>query len=202
MRKNRRVFAPLIAALILQKPNALTTDERREGYKLLFDGNSLKGWHNFRAEGVRPGWKVQDGALVCVDPHTAGDIVSDETYDWFELDLDYRLSPGGNSGVMFHVANEGGATWQSGPEIQLHDRKDGPEGQKTGWLYGLYSASADAARPEGEWNHLRIVVTPKGCETELNGVPYVHLHRWGARSSGRGSARSKFGADAALREVR
>ena len=179
--------------LVAQKPNALTADERKDGWTLLFDGRTLKGWRNFRAEGVRPGWEVEDGALVCADPHTAGDIVTEHKYEWFTLELDYRLSSGGNSGVMFHVADEGGATWQSGPEIQLHDRRDGPETQKSGWLYGLYSASGNAARPEGKWNHLRLVVTPQGCSTELNGVPYVQFVL-GSEDFRARVQRSKFGA--------
>lgn len=187
------MIATCAALLLLSKPNVLTRDERAAGWRLLFDGHSLKGWHNFRGEGVRPGWKVQDGALVCADPRTAGDIVTDDKYDWFELTLDYRLSEGGNSGVMFHVADEGDAAWQSGPEIQLHDSRTGHESQKSGWLYGLYSTSVDAAHPEGEWNRLRLLVTPKGCETELNGVPYV-LFILGSEDFKARVAKSKFGS--------
>ncbi len=163
------------------------------GWRLLFDGRTTKGWHNFKAEGVRPGWKVVDGALTCADPHTAGDIVTDSKYDWFELALEYRLSVGGNSGVLFHVADEGGATWQSGPEIQLHDSRMSGEGQKTGWLYGLYSTGVNSAKPEGEWNRLRILITPQGCETELNDVPYVLFNLESEEFKAR-VAKSKFGA--------
>jgi len=182
-----------IAMIVLQKPNVLTADERTAGWRLLFDGKTTKGWHNFRAEGVRPGWTVTDGTLTCADPHTAGDIVTDGKYDWFEMTLDYRLSENGNSGVMFHVADEGDTAWQSGPEIQLHDRPDGPESQKSGWLYALYPAATFAAKPEGQWNHLRILITPKGCETELNGVPYV-LFTLGSDDFKARVAKSKFGA--------
>lgn len=186
------MIATLAAALVMQKPNALSGDEKAAGWRLLFDGRSTKGWHNFKTTGVRPGWKVVDGTLTCVDPHNAGDIVTDEKYDWFELDLDYRLAPGANSGVMFHVADEGGVAWASGPEIQLHDRRVSDEPQKSGWLYGLYPASVDATRPEGEWNHLRIVITPQGCSTELNGVPYT-LFTLGSDDFKARVAKSKFG---------
>ena len=182
----------MLAAALLLKPNTLTRDERAAGWTLLFDGRTTRGWHNFRAAGVRPGWRVVDGTLTCADPATAGDIVTDGKYDWFELSLDYRLAPGGNSGVLFHVADEGPVTWASGPEVQLHDRQGDEEPQKSGWLYALYPASVDAARPEGEWNHLRIVVTPKGCSTELNGVPYV-LFTLGSEDFRARVARSKFG---------
>src|SRR5258706_8351185 len=55
--------------------NTLNDAEKAAGWKLLFDGKTLNGWHNFKKEGVRPGWEVKDGTLVCVDPHNAGDIV-------------------------------------------------------------------------------------------------------------------------------
>lgn len=181
-----------LAALAIQKANLLTPHEKEAGWQLLFDGRTTKGWHNFKAEGVRPGWKVVDGELTCADPHNAGDIVTDAKYDWFELVLDYRLSIDGNSGVLFHVADEGDATWQSGLEIQLHDSVTSNESQKTGWLYGLYSATTNAAKPEGEWNRLRILITPQGCETELNDVPYV-LFTLGSDDFKARVAKSKFG---------
>ena len=173
--------------------NVLSKDAKAAGWKLLFDGRTTKGWHNFKAEGVRPGWKVVDGALTCADPHNAGDIVTNEQYDWFELRLDYRLSPGGNSGVMFHVSDKGRMTWETGPEIQLHDSTTSGESQKTGWLYALYSTSVNAAKPEGEWNRLRILITPQGCSTELNDVPYVMFTLGGDEFKER-VAKSKFGS--------
>ena len=181
-----------LAALALGAPNVLTRDERAAGWRLLFDGRTTAGWRGFRSPGVGPGWRVVRGALTCADPATAGDLVTEGRYDRFELALEYRLAPGGNSGVMFHVADEGGATWESGPEIQLHDRSDGPERQKSGWLYGLYAGETDVAR-EGQWNRLRLVVTPGGCSTELNGVPLV-LFRLGSEEFRARVARSKFAA--------
>lgn len=186
------MIVTLAALLAFQRANILTRDERAQGWKLLFDGKSVKGWHNFKQTGVQPGWKVVHGELTCVDPRTAGDIVTDEKYDWFELSLDYKLSPGGNSGVMFHVADDGDATWQSGPEVQLHDQLQSHEPQKSGWLYALYPASVNATK-ESQWNHLRIVITPKGCSTELNGVPYT-LFILGSDDFKARVAKSKFGS--------
>lgn len=65
--------------------NTLKDSEKAAGWKLLFDGKSLSGWHNFKKEGVRKGWQVKDGTLACVDPHDAGDIVTLGDYTWFEL---------------------------------------------------------------------------------------------------------------------
>ena len=170
--ENRGMLALLSAALVLQMPNALTPLERDAGWRLLFDGTSTAGWHNFKETGVRPGWLVKDGVLTCADPASAGDIVTDDKFDWFELRLEYNLSKGGNSGVMFHVADDGDATWHSGPEVQLYDHAPEEGVQISGYLYELYASPTDASKPAGEWNNLRILVTPKYCETDLNGVKY------------------------------
>ncbi len=160
--------------------NTLTDAEKAAGWKLLFDGQSLSGWHNFKKEGVRPGWQVQDGTLACVDPHNAGDIVSPDKFDWFELQLDYKISKGGNSGIMYHVTEEGRAAWATGPEFQLEDNAEAADPVRCGWLYALYQPpldpktgqTLDATKPAGEWNHIRLVISPTNCVHEINGVKY------------------------------
>src|ERR1700756_2367368 len=87
--------------------NTLTDAEKAAGWKLLFNGKDFTGWHNFKSDNIKPGWQVQDGALVCEDPHNAGDIVTPDQFDWFELQLDYNISEAGNSGIMYHVTEEG-----------------------------------------------------------------------------------------------
>lgn len=162
----------LTALIALQGANSLTADEVKAGWKLLFDGKSTQGWHNFRSDAIRPGWVVKDGVLTCAEPENAGDIVSKEKFGWFELTFDFNLSKGGNSGVMFHVADDGDATWHSGPEVQLYDHPMDGQNQITGWLYEIYPGTKDASKPAGEWNTMRLVVTPKKCETYVNGVKY------------------------------
>src|SRR6187431_2318192 len=73
------------------KPNTLTDKEKAPGWKLLFDGKTRAGWHNFKKDDVRPGWVVKDGLLVCADPHNAGDLVTKDQFGAFELDLDYNI---------------------------------------------------------------------------------------------------------------
>src|SRR6202030_3428895 len=151
-------------------------------WKLLFDGKSFDGWHNYKKEGVKPGWQIKDGALVCADPKNAGDLVTNDKYDWFELSLEFNIAEGGNSGIMFHITNEGNAMWASGPEIQLLDNKKGGDPQKCGWLYQLYkpandpktSQPLDATKPAGEWNHIRVVIAPPPAKSEVavNGMKY------------------------------
>jgi hypothetical protein len=179
--------------------NTLTEAERAAGWQLLFNGNDLAGWHNFKREGVRPGWQVKDGALVCADPRTAGDIVTSNKFDWFELQLDYNISEAGNSGIIFHITDEGGTVWATGPEFQLEDNEKAADPVRCGWLYALYQPPddpktgkpLDATKPVGQWNHIRLLISPEKCEHEINGVKYfeyvLHSDDFNARV-----ARSKF----------
>ena len=169
---NELMLALLASAVLLQSPNVLSADETKAGWKLLFDGKTTAGWHNFKREGVAPGWVVKEGVLTSENPDIAGDIVSNEKFDWFEMTIDYRLTKGGNSGLMYHVADDGDATWHSGPEIQIYDDQGAEGAQKSGWLYQLYESKVDASHPAGEWNTIRILITPTKCETSLNGVKY------------------------------
>lgn len=180
-------------------PNTLTAREKADGWVLLFDGQDLNGWHNFKREGVRPGWQVKDGALTCVDPHNAGDIVTTDQYEWFELQLDYNISEAGNSGIMYHVTDAGGAAWATGPEFQLEDNKEAKDPQRCGWLYALYQPPIDSAtgkildatKPVGEWNHVRLLISPTKCEHDINGVKYFE-YVLGSEDFNARVAKSKF----------
>lgn len=190
------VALPLTAA----EPNTLTPPEKAAGWKLLFNGKDLTGWHNFKKEGVRPGWQVKDGTLACVDPHSAGDIVTTEQFDWFELQVDYNISEGGNSGIIYHVTDKGGAVWATGPEIQLEDNAKAADPQRCGWLYALYKPEndpktgrpIDATKPAGQWNHLRIVIGKDKCIHEVNGVKYFE-YVLGSDDFNERVMKSKFG---------
>ncbi|MCG8652029.1 MAG: PQQ-dependent sugar dehydrogenase, partial [Pirellulales bacterium] len=119
-------------------------------------------------------------------------------YGSFELSLEYKISKGGNSGVMFHVVEGSGPPWHSGPEIQVQDNVDGHDPQKSGWLYQLYQPGStgkgivDATRPAGQWNQLYIRIARGGqCEVCMNGVRYYRF-KIGDRSWNSRVAKSKF----------
>ncbi len=152
-------------------PNSLTDAEKAAGWKLLFDGKTTSGWRNFKKESIGPGWKVEDGTLVRKEGG-AGDIITTDQYDSFELVLEYNISKGGNSGLMYHVSEAEKSPWMTGPEIQIQDNKDGHDPQKAGWLYQLYSSDKDATKAPGEWNQLRVLITPEKCEQYMNGEKY------------------------------
>lgn len=180
-------------------PNTLTAAEKAAGWKLLFDGKTLNGWRNFKKEGVRPGWQIKDGTLACVDPHDAGDIVAADDLTWFELQLEYNISEGGNSGIMFHVTDDAGAAWATGPEFQLEDNAKAKDPQRCGWLYALYQpptdpktgAPLDATKPAGQWNHIRLLISPTQCEHVINGVKYFE-YVLGSEDFNARVAKSKF----------
>ncbi|QDU63070.1 hypothetical protein Pan216_39450 [Planctomycetes bacterium Pan216] len=170
-------------------PNTLSEKEKQEGWKLLFDGKTLEGWTGFRADKPGKGWKVVDGTIARVEKG-AGDIMTAEPYASFELSLDYKISPKGNSGLMYHVTKEEATPWRTGPEIQIQDN-DGYDPQKAGWLYQLYSSEVDATKPPGEWNNLRVLITPEKCATYMNGVKYYEYVK-GSDDWDQRVAKSKF----------
>ena len=192
----------------IAEDNALSEVEKRCGWKLLFDGNSTEGWRNFRQDKVSDGWKVVDGTIKRVG--RAGDIMTVDQYDNFELSIEYKISKGGNSGIMFHVTEEENTPWKTGPEIQVQDNIDGHDPQKAGWLYQLYkpvkprwalnlekkagltaSAIDDSTRPAGEWNHVYLRIDKKQCEVAMNGVSYYYFNK-GNKDWDNRVAKSKF----------
>ena len=193
-----------------QAPNALAEGERLAGWRLLFDGTSTAGFRRYRGTAPVEGWQVADGALVLARPG-AGDLVTRDQFESFELQFEYRIAPGGNSGVMFHVTEEAAAPWMSGPEVQILDNAAGREGQRAGFLYGLYRPEVptwvknledaaglaprdvDATRPAGEWNHVYLRVAPDSGEVCVNGVSYYRFKKGSADWDER-VARSKFTA--------
>lgn len=197
------------AALAASPVNQLTEAEARSGWRLLFDGKSAEGWRNFKKDSLGKGWVIEDGAIVR-KAGGAGDILTKDQFDSFELQLEYRISKGGNSGLMFHVTEEANTPWMTGPEVQIQDNVDGHDPQKAGWLYQLYKPvkpdwakrfeqqvgittpeETDATRPAGQWNHLYLRVTAKDGEVCLNGVSYFTFQK-GSKDWNERVAKSKF----------
>jgi hypothetical protein len=111
-----------------------------------------------------------------------GDIVTEAQYADFELLLDWKVAPGGNSGIMFRVTEDAPHSYESGPEMQVLDDERHPDGQSrltaAGAAYGLYPAPSGAVKPAGEWNHVRLVVQGAHVEQWLNGVRTAEYELW------------------------
>jgi hypothetical protein len=119
-------LAVIATAALAQSPadNTLTPAEKAAGWKLIFDGRSTAGWRGFKTPAPDRGWRVEDGALT-PDPKTSKDLVTKANYGNFELDFDWKISPKGNSGVIYHVIPVGDETYESGPEYQILDNAHG-----------------------------------------------------------------------------
>jgi hypothetical protein len=146
----------------------------------LFDGRTLAGWTGFRTGRPPEGWQVVEGAITRVGP--GGDIVSERQYANFELSLEWRVAPAGNSGVMFRVDPAARVTYESGPEMQVLDDAGHPDGKSrltaAGAAYGLYPAPPGIVKPAEQWNSARLVVNDASIEHWLNGVKVVEYELW------------------------
>lgn len=154
----------------------------------LFDGQSFNGWHGFNKTGEIPNWAIEDGALVCLgaaaDAH-GGDIVTDKEYDNFELTWDWKVTPGANSGVMYHVIEDAKyqAPYETGPEYQVIDDIGFPEKledwQKAAADYAMYLPNEKKQlKPVGEWNSSKIVFNRGHVEHWLNGEKVIEFTAW------------------------
>lgn len=154
--------------------NALSPEETAAGWKLLFDGKTTAGWRGFKKDAMPEGWAVEDGCLTRVGG--GGDIVTAGEYDNFELSLEWKVAPGGNSGIFYRVADGDGldAVWHTGPEMQVLDNDLHNDGQNpltsAGACYALYACPRDLTLPVGRFNQARIVVQGARVEHWLNGV--------------------------------
>jgi type 1 glutamine amidotransferase len=156
--------------------NALAETERQEGFVSLFDGRSLRHWRAFRGEAPPPvGWTVREAAIVHVAGGGGGDLVTVDEFVDFDFRFSFRVAPGANSGVIWHVQETADQTYMTGPEYQVLDdaavRPDARHG--TAALYDLVAADGKTVLPAGEWNEGRIVVHRGRVQHWLNGACVV-----------------------------
>lgn len=151
----------------------------------LFDGTTIAGWHKYG--GGETGWKIADSTLY-VDPKVKegrGDIVTDEEFENFDLKMEWKISKGGNSGIIFYVVEDTSKfknTYESGPEMQVVDNEGHPDGKivkhQAGDLYDMISSGKQAAKPVGEWNEVEIKSLNGKLDFYLNGENIVSTTMW------------------------
>ncbi len=151
--------------------NSLTDAERTAGWRLLFDGHTTTGWRNYGKPTISDGWTVQDGALTRTG--AGGDIITNDQFRNFELSIDWKIEPGGNSGVFYRASEDSDAIYWNAVEMQVLDDAKHPDGQSrmtsAGAAYDLYPSPAGHVHAGGEWNTARLIVNGNHVEHWLNG---------------------------------
>jgi len=165
------------------KDNTLTDAEKKSGWALLFDGKSMAGWRFYQNK-PNDSWEVTDGQLHCkkegVKNHA--DLVTKDQFGSFELELDWKVDKGANSGLLYHVLETKKSAYETGPEYQLIDDLgyDGKleDWQKSGADYAMHPPAKAASNPAGLYNHTRLVVNGAHIEHWLNGVKVADFTAW------------------------
>jgi len=172
--------------------NELSQKEKDEGWELLFDGKTTKGWRGYNKDSFpSKGWVIEDGSLKMQgtgagEAGVGGDIIYDEEFKDFELSLEWKISEGGNSGI-FYLAQEveGDRIFKSAPEMQVLDNDRHPDAKlgkdgnrQAGSLYDLIPAKPQNAKPVGEWNKISIIVYRGTVVHNQNGENVVEYHLW------------------------
>ena len=190
------VFAAAAAVLLSCSTKNKTTMQSTEndttaadGWVSLFDGKGTSGWHTYGKTGIGPAWKAENGMLhfdaaaVKAGQATGGDIVTDEEFDNFHLKLEWKISPGGNSGVIFYTKEDPQYEymWHTGPEMQILDNSAHSDAKivkhRAGDLYDLITAK-EVVKPVGEWNLAEIVSDNGKLEFYLNGQQTLSTTMW------------------------
>ena len=158
--------------------------ETAEDWTVLFNGKDLTGWRSYGEESAGSAWIVKDGSIVLdadesTTAMTGGDLITEGQYENFELELEWKISAGGNSGIFFGVREIAGqrVAYETGIEMQILDNDNHADGKlpetSAGSCYALYAAAENVVRPVGEYNEVRLIVSDASVEHWLNGHKIV-----------------------------
>ena len=145
-------------------------------WTVLFDGERVTGLRGYKQVGFPNSWEIVDGTLKTI-PGYGVDLISVDIYSNFELELEWKVPEGGNSGIFYFATEEGDYIWQSAPEMQVLDDKKHSDGKNTltsaGALYAMIAPTKSVVNTVGEFNQVRIKVKDNHVEHWLNGTKVV-----------------------------
>jgi Domain of Unknown Function (DUF1080) len=175
-----------LGTVIGQQMNTLSENEKKQGWELLFDGQTMSGWHSFKKSTIGKAWKVQEGSIYLdiAEKEGRGDIVTDKEFKDFHFMFDWKVAPKANSGIILLVQDRDPyqATWHTGPEYQLIDNVNYPSKlepkQLSASLYDLIGCSPELVKPAGEWNTGAIKLEKGKLEFYVNGKLAVSTMLW------------------------
>lgn len=182
-----------VAAEVVTTPNTLTDQEQKDGWILMFDGESTTGWREYDAEAFpEKGWSIEDGSLKCSNSGMGeagfgGDIMYDKQFTNFHFKVDYMIEEGGNSGIFFLARElEGKKIWYTAPEYQILDNmsthidntlgKDG--NRRAGSLYDLIPPHPQNFKGPMVWNSAEIISYEGTIAFKMNGETTLEFHLW------------------------
>jgi Domain of Unknown Function (DUF1080) len=181
--------ALMLAAACQHDPAAM------QSWRPLLDEKAAGAWRGWVSATLPEGWQVAGGTIS--KQNAVDDLVTREAFGNFELELEWKIGKGGNSGIFYRGTREYDHIYWSAPEYQLLDDATAPDGRNrlssTAAAYGLYAAPAGIVKPAGEWNTTRILVDGAHVEHWLNGQKVVTYELWSADWKAKVAA-SKFSA--------
>ena len=162
---------------------------------VLFDGMKVNGLKGYNQTGFpTEDWTIVDGNLKTIPGHGV-DLISEDVYRNFELELEWRVPVSGNSGIFYFATEDGDYIWQSAPEMQVLDNDVHTDGKNTltsaGALYAMIAPKEVAVNPVGEFNKVRIISKNKKIEHWLNGTKILE-YIYGSEAMWELVAKSKF----------
>jgi Domain of Unknown Function (DUF1080) len=164
----------------------VTAIDNADGWESLFDGKTNKGWHTYGLNSVRDRWQIADNTLfIDTTRKEGGDLVTDNEFANFDLQLEWKISKNGNSGIIFYIHEDTTKykeTYKTGPEMQVLDNDGHSDGKilkhRAGDLYDLIKSSSEPVKPVGEWNKTEIISNNGKLDLILNGTTVVSTMLW------------------------
>lgn len=197
--KHNIVIACLIAAIIgtsfkpanmIGNTGSKNPKQNEKPWKVLFDGKSTAGWHSYGKTTAGTAWKVDDNSLHLdaaskKQGASGGDLVTNDEFADFQLQLEWKISKNGNSGIIFYVCEDPGKypdTYNTGLEMQVLDNEGHPDAKihkhRAGDLYDLIASRTETVKPAGQWNKAEIISKGGNLELYLNGTKVVTTVLW------------------------
>ena len=170
--------------------------DKSQDWVILFDGGSVDQWRGYKQDNFpKDGWAVENGTLKTIVGGNRVDIITKDIYENFELVLEWRVSPAGNSGIFYFATEESDYIWQTAPEMQVLDDSEHPDGKRAvtsaGSLYDLISPTEKSLKTVGEFNEARIKVKNNQVEHWLNDRKIL-TYEYGSDTINELIAKSKF----------
>lgn len=172
------IFMLVVAATSFAKDNTLTKKEESDGWELLFNGNDMNQWRNFKQTGLTDKWLVKDGTMALIGAG-GGDILTKKSYKNFDLRLDWNISLAGNSGIFILADELGSQIYSHAIEIQILDNERHSDNKidshLSGSLYDIMPSPASSHKISGEWNQVRILMEDNRLRVWQNDIQAIDV---------------------------